>query len=72
MEKDMNKEKLEMLIRDTEFAVEQVGYAARWYADGEFQAKDSAVYVRKILEAAKLAALRVEVLANEFKKECEE
>ena len=72
MEKDMNKEKLEMLICDTEFAVEQVGYAARWYADGGFQAKDSAVYVRKILEAAKLAALRVEVLANEFKKECEE
>ncbi len=72
MEKNMNKEKLEMLIHDTKFAVEQVGYAARWYADGGFQAKDSATYVRKILEAAKLAALRVEVLANEFKKECEE
>lgn len=72
MEKDMNKEKLEMLIRRHEVRSRTSWLRGTVVRRRRVQAKDSATHVRKILEAAKLAALRVEVLANEFKKECEE
>lgn len=66
MEKDMNKEKLEMLIRDLEIPVGELAAKCEFFFLAGWNAKSVTAYMQDIDKVVRQARMRLEIL----KKEC--